>query len=80
MKFPLQCFSKIITGTTGLLAAPDSVQGGLGVVTIIPSYKNLLCHVHSNQFLNLFKMSQLNCIYQCKLTYFPKKIKCRYYA
>ncbi|KAJ0440469.1 hypothetical protein HanRHA438_Chr16g0735811 [Helianthus annuus] len=33
MKFPLQCFSKIITGTTGLLTAPDSVQGGSGVVT-----------------------------------------------
>ncbi|KAJ0614396.1 hypothetical protein HanIR_Chr02g0061981 [Helianthus annuus] len=29
MKFPLQCFSKIITGTTGLLAAPDSVQDGV---------------------------------------------------
>ncbi|KAJ0434017.1 hypothetical protein HanIR_Chr17g0876691 [Helianthus annuus] len=24
---------KIITGTTGLLTAPDSVQGGSGVVT-----------------------------------------------
>ncbi|KAM0065408.1 hypothetical protein Hdeb2414_s0003g00114461 [Helianthus debilis subsp. tardiflorus] len=33
MKFPLQCFSKITTGTTGLLTAPDSVQGGSGVVT-----------------------------------------------
>ncbi|KAJ0922271.1 hypothetical protein HanPSC8_Chr05g0201761 [Helianthus annuus] len=30
MKFPLQCFSKIITGTTGLLAAPDSGQDGVG--------------------------------------------------
>ncbi|MFS7916233.1 hypothetical protein Hanom_Chr02g00174711 [Helianthus anomalus] len=30
MKFPLQCFSKVITGTTGLLTAPDSVQGGVG--------------------------------------------------
>ncbi|KAJ0536096.1 hypothetical protein HanIR_Chr09g0437781 [Helianthus annuus] len=29
MKFPLQCF-KITTGTTWLLAAPDSVQGGVG--------------------------------------------------
>ncbi|KAJ0482586.1 hypothetical protein HanIR_Chr13g0655581 [Helianthus annuus] len=35
MKFPLQCFSKIITGTTGLLTALDSVQGGSGVVTVI---------------------------------------------
>ncbi|KAF5816679.1 putative ribosomal protein S19/S15 [Helianthus annuus] len=33
MKFPLQCFLKIITGTTGLFTAPDSVQGGSGVVT-----------------------------------------------
>ncbi|KAJ0805678.1 hypothetical protein HanPI659440_Chr02g0081011 [Helianthus annuus] len=30
MKFPLQCFSKITTGTTWLFAAPDSVQGGVG--------------------------------------------------
>ncbi|KAF5824084.1 hypothetical protein HanXRQr2_Chr01g0045241 [Helianthus annuus] len=29
MKFPLQCFSKVITGNTGLLTAPDSVQGGV---------------------------------------------------
>ncbi|KAJ0719808.1 hypothetical protein HanOQP8_Chr08g0293391 [Helianthus annuus] len=28
-------FFKIITGTTGLLAAPDSVQGGSGVVTAV---------------------------------------------
>ncbi|KAJ0909501.1 hypothetical protein HanRHA438_Chr07g0322311 [Helianthus annuus] len=27
---------KIITGTTGLLTAPDSVQGGSGVVTLCP--------------------------------------------
>ncbi|KAF5795524.1 hypothetical protein HanXRQr2_Chr08g0340691 [Helianthus annuus] len=30
MKFPLQCFSKIITGTTGLLTASDSGQDGVG--------------------------------------------------
>ncbi|KAJ0516341.1 hypothetical protein HanHA89_Chr11g0412821 [Helianthus annuus] len=30
MKFPLQCFPKIITGTTGLLTASDSGQDGIG--------------------------------------------------
>ncbi|KAJ0535516.1 putative nucleotidyltransferase, Ribonuclease H [Helianthus annuus] len=30
MKFPLQCFSKIITGTTGLFTTSDSGQDGVG--------------------------------------------------
>ena len=28
----------------------------------------------------IFKMSQSICIYQCKLTYFSQKVKCRYYT
>ncbi|KAJ0867417.1 hypothetical protein HanRHA438_Chr12g0562961 [Helianthus annuus] len=34
MKFPLQCFSKIITGTTRLLTAPIPARMGSGVVTV----------------------------------------------
>ena len=36
--------------------------------------------MHLNQFSIIFKMSQLICIYQCKLTYFSQKVKCRYYT